>query len=260
MSPEDYTNAVDYVAAQLTPDQFATYIERIALLAQGYEYRLKCNVGKGNTPVVYVDADLDKRGRLMVTRPRRALVSKYGGDTNSLYNATAAQARGIQFKYHPSCKQLPMSEPGGPASKSEVQFKLPPKPPPASAPSGSASESEPSKGQRKQARAKAKLTQVEDSTLQAATSDAAALNWFRELKQKAKGAGAPKGAADQTDQMSVLSALTFALRDIPLAGHFITFSLCLSVARIDTPPLHPAALSFVSYGILLVRVRVRCSR
>ena len=48
---------------------------------------------------------------------------------------------------------------------------------------------------------------------------------------------------------------TFALRDVPLAGHFITFSLRLSVARIDTPPLRPAALAFVSYGFVLVRVR-----
>ena len=32
---------------------------------------------------------------------------------------------------------------------------------------------------------------------------------------------------------------TFALRKVPLDGHFITFSLCLSVARIDTPPLQP---------------------
>ena len=50
---------------------------------------------------------------------------------------------------------------------------------------------------------------------------------------------------------------TFALRGVPLAGLFITFSLCLSVARIDTPPLQPAALAFVSYGFVLVRVRVR---
>ena len=35
---------------------------------------------------------------------------------------------------------------------------------------------------------------------------------------------------------------TSALRDVQLAGHFITFSLCLSVARIDKPPLQPAAL------------------
>ena len=32
---------------------------------------------------------------------------------------------------------------------------------------------------------------------------------------------------------------------VPLAGHFTTFPLCLSVARIDTPPLQPAALAFV---------------
>ena len=45
-----------------------------------------------------------------------------------------------------------------------------------------------------------------------------------------------------------------ALRDVPLAGHFITFSLCFFVARIDTPPLQPAALAFVSYGFVLIRV------
>ena len=38
-------------------------------------------------------------------------------------------------------------------------------------------------------------------------------------------------------------APTFALRDTPLAGHSN-----LPVARIDTPPLLPAALAFVSYG------------
>ena len=31
----------------------------------------------------------------------------------------------------------------------------------------------------------------------------------------------------------------------------------MSVARIDTPPLQPAALVFVSYGFVFVRVRVR---
>ena len=45
--------------------------------------------------------------------------------------------------------------------------------------------------------------------------------------------------------------------DVPLAGNFITFSLCVSVARIDMPPLQPTALAFVSYGFVLVRVRVR---
>ena len=53
------------------------------------------------------------------------------------------------------------------------------------------------------------------------------------------------------------STPTFLLRDVPLAGHFITFSLCLSLGRIDTPPLQPEALAFVSYGFILVRVRVR---
>ena len=49
---------------------------------------------------------------------------------------------------------------------------------------------------------------------------------------------------------------TFALRGAATAGHFITFSLGLSVARIDTPPLQFAALVFMSYGFVLVRVRV----
>ena len=40
------------------------------------------------------------------------------------------------------------------------------------------------------------------------------------------------------------------------APMYITFSLCLSVARIDTPPLQPASLVFVSYGFVLARVRV----
>ena len=51
-------------------------------------------------------------------------------------------------------------------------------------------------------------------------------------------------------------ALTFALRDVPLAEHFTTFLLCLSDARIDTLPLQPAALVFVSYGFVLIRVQV----
>ena len=34
-------------------------------------------------------------------------------------------------------------------------------------------------------------------------------------------------------------------------------AVCLSVARIDTPPLQPVALAFVSYGLVLVGVRVR---
>ena len=50
---------------------------------------------------------------------------------------------------------------------------------------------------------------------------------------------------------------TSALRDVPLAGHLFTFSLSLSVAQIDTPPLQPAAPAFMSYGFVLVRVRVR---
>ena len=41
--------------------------------------------------------------------------------------------------------------------------------------------------------------------------------------------------------------------------HFITFPLCLSVTRIDTPPLQPEAVAFVSYGFVLVRVRVPSS-
>ena len=45
-------------------------------------------------------------------------------------------------------------------------------------------------------------------------------------------------------------------RVILLAGHSIAFSLCLSVALIDTPPLQPAALAFVAYGFVLVRARV----
>ena len=52
---------------------------------------------------------------------------------------------------------------------------------------------------------------------------------------------------------------TSALRDVPLAGNFITFSLCLSVVRIGAPPLQPAALPFVPYGFVLVRV-LRSSR
>ena len=47
------------------------------------------------------------------------------------------------------------------------------------------------------------------------------------------------------------------MRDVPLARHFIAFSLCLSVARIDTPPSRAAALAFVPYGFVLVQVRVR---
>ena len=39
-----------------------------------------------------------------------------------------------------------------------------------------------------------------------------------------------------------------------IEGHFIAFSLCIFVARIDTVLL---ALAFVSYGFVLVRVRVR---
>ena len=43
-------------------------------------------------------------------------------------------------------------------------------------------------------------------------------------------------------------------------GNPITFSLCLSVARIDTPKLKPAELAFVSNGFVLARVRVRVPR
>ena len=44
----------------------------------------------------------------------------------------------------------------------------------------------------------------------------------------------------------------------PLAGHIIAFAL-LSVARIETPPLQPAAVFFVPYSYVLVRVRVLAS-
>ena len=121
MSSEYYINAVGYVAAQLMPDPFATYFERTASLAQGFEYMLKSNGGKGGRPVVYIphEVALDKRAKVFVASLRRALLSKVDGDTNPLYNATVAQARNVQFKFHPSCKQLPKS---GPASKSKVQF------------------------------------------------------------------------------------------------------------------------------------------
>ena len=50
------------------------------------------------------------------------------------------------------------------------------------------------------------------------------------------------------------TVLTSALRGVPLARHFITFSMCLSVAQIDTPLLQPEALA---YGFVLVPFRVR---
>jgi hypothetical protein len=59
MSPEDYTDAVEHVAAQLTQDEFVTNFERISLAAQGFEYRLKQRAGAGTTPIVFVHADLD---------------------------------------------------------------------------------------------------------------------------------------------------------------------------------------------------------
>ena len=100
MSPEDYTDAVDYVAAQLTQDQFATYFERVASMAQGYEYRLKSYVatkgGKGQTSIVYVDAPLDGRAKLLVTNLKQAIVSKWNGGPNPRYNATVAEAKKIQ--------------------------------------------------------------------------------------------------------------------------------------------------------------------
>ena len=49
---------------------------------------------------------------------------------------------------------------------------------------------------------------------------------------------------------------TFALWKVPLAGHSFNFSLCLAVARTDTPPLQSAAFVFVSCGSVLVRVFV----
>ena len=48
-----------------------------------------------------------------------------------------------------------------------------------------------------------------------------------------------------------------ALRHMGSNMYPIYFSLCLSVARIDTPPLQPAAFAFVSYGYVLVRAQVR---
>ena len=60
----------------------------------------------------------------------------------------------------------------------------------------------------------------------------------------------------QREELKEEGTPTFALGNVPLAGYFITFSLCLSVARIDSPPIQPAALAFVSYGFVLVRVRV----
>ena len=49
---------------------------------------------------------------------------------------------------------------------------------------------------------------------------------------------------------------------IQIQGRFTSlkrnyFSLCLSVARIDTPTLQPAAQAFVPYGFVLLRVRRR---
>ena len=105
MSPEDYTDAVDCVAAQLTQDEFVTYFERISSAAQGYEYRLKQRVGAGKSPIVFVDADLDARGKAMVTRLRLALYSNGHGKPNPKYNATVAQAKKVQFKHHPACKR-----------------------------------------------------------------------------------------------------------------------------------------------------------
>ena len=117
MSPEEYANAVELVAAQLTQDQFATYFDRVASVALGYEYRLKSvyvvpkGGGKGQTSVVYVHAPLDGRAKAMVMSLRQAISSKWNGGTNPRFNATVAEAKKIQFKHHPACKQQPKSGP-----------------------------------------------------------------------------------------------------------------------------------------------------
>ena len=119
MSPEDYTRAVDFIAAQLTQDLFATYFERCAAIAQGYEYRLKSNGSKGG--VVYIqpqDVAFDKRGKYFISALRRALLFKSDGDSHPVYNELVAQAKKIEFKYHPSCKQQSKYGSSGPAFKS----------------------------------------------------------------------------------------------------------------------------------------------
>ena len=69
------------------------------------------------------------------------------------------------------------------------------------------------------------------------------------------GAGWEWGVANKTWPIQDMEK-DGGLRDITLAGYFTSFSLCLTVARVDTPPLQPAAFAFVSYGFVLVRVRV----
>ena len=93
MSPEDYTDAVEHVAAQLTQDEFVTYFERISSAAQGFEYRLKHRAGAGKTPIVFVHANLDAYGRALVSKLRLALLFKWNGKPNPSYNATVAQAK-----------------------------------------------------------------------------------------------------------------------------------------------------------------------
>ena len=161
LSPDEYTKAVDYVASLLTPDQFATYFERCAAIAQGYEYRLKSDGSKGG--VIYVqprDLAFDKRGKSSISVLRRALFFRMHGNPNPVYNEMVAQAKKIEFKCHPSCKQQSKSGSGEPAFKSDgskVQFKLPPKPPPTSHSSGSGSSM--SKSLRKRNKAKVQLAQ-----------------------------------------------------------------------------------------------------
>ena len=204
VSPEEYTDAIACVAAQLTQDEFATYFDRISSAALGYEYRLKLSTvpeKTGNTKVVYVDADLDSRGKAMVTKLRMALLFHWNGKPNPKYNGTVAQAKKVQFKHHPACK-LNKSQPS--------DTKRPPK----SGPHDSDSESRPaldsaklSKGQKyraNKAAAQAKLAQVEDE------ADAATLKLFRELHQKAKGAATSKKdakkASTPADQAPAIAA------------------------------------------------------
>ena len=161
LSPDEYTKAVDYVASLLTPDQFATYFERCAAIAQGFEYRLKSDGSKGG--VIYVqprDLVFDKRGKTAISALRRALFFRMHGNPNPVYNEMVAQAKKIEFKCHPSCKQQSKSGSGEPVFKSDgskVQFKLPPKPPPTSHSSGSGSSM--SKSLRKRNKAKVQLAQ-----------------------------------------------------------------------------------------------------
>ena len=121
MSPEEYANAVEFVAAQLTPDQFTTYFDRVASVALGYEYRLKSlyvvpkGGGKGQISVVYVHAPLEGRAKTMVMSLKQAISSKWNGGNNPKFNATVAEAKKIQFKHHPACKQPAKSGPSASA-------------------------------------------------------------------------------------------------------------------------------------------------